>query len=327
MRRRELILGIGGAVAARHAARAQSAPGMPVIGFLNSQSPGPFADLVAAFRKGLRHEDYVEGQNLTIEYRWAEGDKSRLAALAADLVRRGVSVIATGGGPNPALAAKAATGTIPIVFNIGGDPVRLGLVESLGRPGGNITGAVILTSELDGKRLELLHQLAPKSGRVAVLFNPRNPNLEKQLRDVTEAARKLGEPITILRAASDGEIDAALSPPRIGEAGAMLVGADPFFLSRRDHIVELVARLRLPAIYELRPFVLAGGLMSYGTSLVDGYHQVGVYVGKILSGAKPANLPVVQSSRFELVINLNTAKALGITVPPMLSAGADEVIE
>jgi ABC-type uncharacterized transport system substrate-binding protein len=326
MRRRQLLAALGaGALTGPLAARAQQNP-MPVIGYLNSQSPASFARFVAAFREGLRQAGYVEGQNLAIEYRWAEGDRTRLAPMAAGLVRRRVAVIGTGGGPAPALAAKAATDTIPIVFNLGGNPVELGLVASLNRPGGNVTGVNILSSELDPKRLGLLRELVPGAGRIAVLLNPNNPNAALQLQEIKAAASALGLQIVILRAGDASEIDAALGKAPEG-AGAWLVAPDPFFNSKRDRIVDAIARLRLPAMYEQRDFAVAGGLLSYGTNLADGYRQVGVYVGKILGGANPAELPVVQSSRFELVINLKTAKTIGLAVPQLLLAQADEVIE
>jgi putative ABC transport system substrate-binding protein len=326
IRRRDLIAFAGNAVLWPPAAHAQQKV-MSVIGFLGAASPAPFADYVAAFRQGLAETGYVEGQNLAIEFRWAEGHYDQLAPLAADLVSRQVAVIAAFGGPLPALAAKAATSTIPIVFNMAGDPVKRGLVASLNRPGGNVTGYNMLGSELDGKRLGLLHDMAPNAGRVAVLLNPKNPNASAQTQDVEAAARELGEQITILRAASEGELDAALAKSQLADAGALLVGGDAFLNSRRDRIVELVASSALPAIYPGREFVAAGGLMSYATSIADAYRQIGVYVGRILKGEQPADLPVMQPTRFELVINLKTAKALGITVPPILLAQADEVIE
>ena len=296
-----------------------------VIGFLNSQSPGPWTSLVAAFRQGLRETGYAEGGNLAIEYRWAEGHADRLPQMAAELVRRQVAVIAATGGPAPALAAKQATATTPIVFNVGGDPVALGLVASLNRPGGNLTGFNILTSELDGKRLGMLREIGPTVGDVAVLINPRNPNAEQH--DAAEAAQALNQRLTVLHASNDAEIAAALSPSGIGGAGALLVGADPFYNDRRAQIVERIAGLKLPAIYELRGFADAGGLMSYGANLADGYRTVGILVGRVLNGEKPADLPVQQSTKFELVINLKTAKALGLAVPQVLLAQADEVIE
>ena len=327
MRRRDLILGLGaGAVAPPRFVFAQQST-MPVVGFLNSQSPEQFAFLVTAFRQGLEKAGYAEGRNVAIEYRWAEGDYERLPAMAADLVRREVAVIAAGGGGAPALAAKAATSTIPIVFNVGGDPVKLGLVASLARPGGNLTGFNVVTGALDGKRLGLLRELVPDAGLIVVVLNPKNPNADLQLQDVQETTQRVGQQIEIADASTDGEISAALTRSATSGATAVLVGADPFFFSRRNKIVGLIAGLGLPAIYEMREFVDAGGLISYGTSLTEGYRQVGAYTGAILKGAKPADLPVAQPTKFELVINLKTAKALGLTVPPILLAQADEVIE
>jgi putative ABC transport system substrate-binding protein len=275
----------------------------------------------------LQRTGYVEGQNLDIEFRWAEGHFDRLAPLAADLVNRQVAVIVATGGPAPALAAKAATSTIPIVFNVGADPVKLGLVASFNRPGGNVTGVSFFVAELDSKRLGLLSDLVPGVRQTAVLLNPKNPNAGPQLSDITKAADTLGLQIIVLHAATVGDLDTVLANSPSADTGALLVGADAFFNSRRDQIVGLVARLGLPAIYEVREFVAAGGLMSYGTSLVDAYDQVGVYSGRILKGEKPTELPVVQPTRFELVINIKTANNLGLTVPPLLLAQADEVIE
>jgi putative ABC transport system substrate-binding protein len=328
MKRRELIKWVFGAAAVWPlATRAQQQRPTPVIGLLSIASPAPFANLVAALRQGLQRTGYVEGQNLDIEFRWAEGHFDRLAPLAADLVNRQVAVIVATGGPAPALAAKAATSTIPIVFNVGADPVKLGLVASFNRPGGNVTGVSFFVAELDSKRLGLLHDLVPGVRQTAVLLNPKNPNAGPQLSDITKAADTLGLQIIVLHAATVGDLDTVLANSPSADTGALLVGADAFFNSRRDQIVGLVARLGLPAIYEVREFVAAGGLMSYGTSLVDAYDQVGVYSGRILKGEKPAELPVVQPTRFELVINIKTANNLGLTVPPLLLAQADEVIE
>ena len=326
MRRREFITLVGGAATWPVAARAQQ-PAMPVIGFLNSTSPTAWAHLVAAFRQGLSEMGYVEHRSVGIEWRWAEGRYEQLPALAADLVRRQVSVIVSTGGLNSIFAAKAATTDIPIVFTTGTDPVKDGLVVSLNRPDGNITGVHMFVSQMEGKRLGLLHELVPTAALIGVLLNPTRLPAERQLKDVQEAARAIGQQIHIVHASSERDLATAFMTLAQLRAGALLVGADPFFNSRRDVIVELAARHAIPAIYEQREFVVAGGLMSYGTSLPDGYRQAGVYTGRILKGAKPADLPVFQSSRFEFVINLKTAKALGIEVPPNLSARADEVIE
>ena len=327
MNRRKLITLVGGAAAAWPlAARAQQ-PAMPVIGFLNSTSPTAWAHLVAAFRQGLGEMGFVEHRSVGIEWRWAEGRYEQLPALAADLVRRQVAVIVSTGGLNSIFAAKAATTDIPIVFTTGTDPVKDGLVVSLNRPDGNITGVHMFVSQMEGKRLGLLHELVPTAALIGVLLNPTRLPAERQLKDVQEAARAIGQQIHIVHASSERDLATAFMTLAQLRAGALLVGADPFFNSRRDVIVELAARHAIPAIYEQREFVVAGGLMSYGTSLPDGYRQVGIYTGRILKGEKPADLPVFQSSRFEFVINLKTAKALGIEVPPNLSARADEVIE
>jgi putative tryptophan/tyrosine transport system substrate-binding protein len=326
MQRREFITLIGGVVAWPLAARAQQ-PKMPVVGFLNAASPGPLRQQIAAFREGLKDSDYVEGQNVAVEYRWAEGQYDRLPALVADLVRQQVSVIVSGGGAPAVLAAKAATTTIPIVFSAGADPVGLGLVASLNRPGGNITGVYQFTSGLEAKRLGLLREMVPKATSIAVLVNPNFADAENQLRDVHEAAARLGVQLVVVRANAESDFEAAFLTLVRQRAGALLICGSPFFNGRREQLVVLAARHAVPAIFEWRDFAAAGGLMSYGTSLTDAYRQVGVYAGQILRGAKPVDLPVVQSTRFELVINLSTAKALGIEVPPMLLARADEVIE
>jgi putative ABC transport system substrate-binding protein len=299
---------------------------MPVIGYLNGGSRGPSNPFVAAFHEGLGEAGYVEGQNLTIEYRWAEGNYDRLPALAAELVGRKVDLIAASGGIASAVAAKTATSTIPIVF-IGGDPVELGLVASLARPGGNLTGVSILTVELASKQLELLTELAPRTGLVALLVNPNNPVTEPLTRDVQQAARAKGVQLQILKASSESEIDAAFASLVQRHAGALIVAGDPFFNNRRDQIVALAARHAVPAIYFGRELAAAGGLISYGPSFTAAFRQFGTYAGKILKGAKPADLPVQQPTKFELVINLKTANALGLTVPQSLLARADEVIE
>ena len=327
MRRREFITLIGGAAAAWPLAAQAQQPAMPVVGFLNAASPGPWANLVAAFRNGLKESGYVEGQTVAIEYRWAEGKYDKLPELAADLVRRGVSVIVATGGSVSVLSAKAATTTIPIVFSTGIDPVGLGLVASLNRPGGNLTGVMLLVSELGGKQLGLLREIVPTATLIAVLLNPASPAAEDELNYIQQAARNIKQEIHILHARDEREIDAAFATMIQLGAGALLVGSDPFFNSRRDQLVALAARHRIPAIYEEREYAAAGGLMSYGTSFAEGYRQVGLYTGRILKGEKPADLPIVQAAKFEMVINLKAAKSLGLTVPFGLLNAADEVIE
>ena len=327
MRRREFISLLGGAaVGWPLAARAQQ-PAMPVVGFLGTASPRPFAHLVAGFRRGLQETGFVEDRSVVIEYRWAEGHYDRVPALAADLVRRQVAVIVTVGGETSAAAAKAATATIPIVFNTGTDPVRLGLVASLARPGGNATGVNIFTTELAEKRLGLLRDVVPAATTIAVLSNPNFGAAVANVRESEAAARAMGKEVVIFNASSDAEIETAFAKIALARPGALLVGADPFFNSRRGLIVALAARHAIAAIYEWREFAEAGGLISYGTSLIEAYRQQGIYAGRILKGEKPADLPVVQLSKFELVINLNTAKALGLAIPPGVLALADEVIE
>ena len=328
MRRREFITLLGGAAAAWPlAARAQQ-PAMPVVGFISGGSADASARFVAAFRKGLNETGYVEGQNVTVEYHWLEGQYDRLPALVADLVRRQVAVIATPGSIAAALAAKAATATIPIVFGVAEDPVQLGLVASLARPGGNATGINFFVQEVVAKRLRLLHDLVPKAVRIAVLVNPANASTtETTLREVQEAAPTIGLQIQILNATTIGEIDAAFATLARERPDALFVAPDAFFTSRRVQFATLTARDRIPAAYANRDLVAAGGLMSYGTDLADMFHQVGVYTGNILKGAKPADLPVLQSTKFEFVINLQTARALGIEVPPGVLSIADEVIE
>ena len=327
MKRREFIALLGGAATAWPlAARAQQS--MPVIGFIDLTSPHTSADQLRAFRQGLKDIGYIEGENVTIEQRWAEGQFDRLPALAAELVRRRVAVIATSGGPAVAFAAKAATTTIPIVFLAGEDPVKLGLVASLARPGGNLTGVNLVISELTAKRLGLLRELVPGAARVAVLVNPANAtNTETTLRDVEPAARAMGLQIQILKVSTSGEIEAAFATFVHERPDALFVGNDAFLTSRRVQLVHLATRHAIPATYTVRDFAEVGGLMSYGVNITDALRQVGVYAGRILKDAKPADLPVVQASKFELVINAVTARMLGLTVPPTLLARADEVIE
>ena len=326
MKRREFITLLGATATWPLTAPAQQ-PAIPVVGFLGTASAGPFAHLVAGFRRGLQEAGFVEGRNVTIEYRWAEGQYDRVPALAADLVRRQVAIIVTVGGETSATAAKAATATIPIVFNVGADPVKLGLVTSLARPGGNATGVNIFTTELVEKRLGLLRDLVPAATTVAVLSNPNFPAAVANVRESEAAARAIGKQVVIFNASSDAKIETAFANIVQARPGALLVGADPFFNSRRGLIVALAARHAVPAIYEWREFAEAGGLVSYGTSLVEAYRQQGIYVGRILKGETPADLPIVQLSKFELIINLNTARALDFAIPPGVLAIADEVIE
>ena len=325
MRRREFITLLGGAAAAWPIMAQAQQPAIPVIGFLNAQSSDTIANRLRAFRQGLKDAGYVEGENVTIEYRWAEGRYEQLPAQAADLVRRQVAVIVANG---PAAAvAKAATTTIPIVFLVSQDPVRLGLVNSLARPGGNATGINFFVGELMGKQLSLLRELLPGALRIAVLINPRYAASASATADVESAAHAMGLQARILNASHSREIIDAFTTIARDHHEALLVGPDPYFVQRRTQLVTLAARHAIPTSYNVRDYVEAGGLMSYGTNAVDAYRQVGVYAGRILKGAKPAGLPVVQSSKFEFVINLATAMMLGIVVPPTLLARADEVIE
>jgi putative ABC transport system substrate-binding protein len=329
MRRRELITLLGAAAASSvswpPAARAQQPP-IPLIGFLHVASPGAFAHLLAGFRQGLKDAGIVEGQNATIEYRWAEGRYERLPALAAELVRQRVAVLVAVGGEDSALAAKAATTTIPTVFLVARDPVITGLVASLSRPGGNATGVNLYGAELSTKRLGLLHDLVPTASVIGLLLNPGYLTAEAEVREVEAAARKIGCQILLLKAGNDSEIDAAFAGMR-ARIGGLLVGTDPFFNSRRQHIVALAAREAVPVMFDQREFAAAGGLISYGTSLTDAYRQVGVYAARLLKGEKPSELPVLQPTKFELVINLKTARMLGLTLPDKLLVAADEVIE
>jgi putative ABC transport system substrate-binding protein len=325
MRRRELLLLLGGMIAVGRTLRAQQ-EAMPLIGFLASDAPGPFAPFLAAFLNGLSETGYVEGRNVAVEYRYAEGHYDRLPGLAADLVGRRVNVIASLGGTPAILAAKNATSTIPIVFS-SGNPVERGLVASLARPSGNLTGVSLLSTELMPKRLDLLSELVPRATVMGLLVNPDSAVTERIIEDVQEAARVIRVELRVLKASTEGEIEAAFATFGKLQTGALLVTPDPFFDSRREWIVALASRNAVPAIYGFREVAVAGGLISYGASFTTVCRQIGTYAGKILGGAKPADLPVLQPTTFELVINLKAAKALGLTIPPALLARADEVIE
>ena len=326
MRRRSFIALLGGAAAWPLVARAQQ-PAMPAVGFLNSASAAEWTRFLTAFRRGLRETGFVDGVNVTVEFRWAEGQYDRLPTLATELVNRGIAVLVATGGSTSALAAKAATTTIPIVFSTGGDPVQEGLVVSLDQPGGNSTGVSLLTNVLVAKRLEILREVVPNASVIGMLLNPRGAGAKAQLEDVEKAARTIGQQVHILRASSEREFEAVFATFAQTRIGALLVGADPLFSSRRDQLVALAARHRIPSIYEWREYAEAGGLMSYGSDLADGYHQVGIYVGRILKGEKPADLPVVQLTKVEFVLNLKTARSLGLTISLPLLGRADEVIE
>ena len=325
--RRRFITLLGALVVVRPLPTEAQQPITPIIGFLSNLSRDAIAHPVSAFRDGLKEAGYVEGRNLAIEYRWAEGQNDRLPELAADLVRRKVTVIVATGGGASALAAKAATTTIPTVFSSATDPVELGLVASLNRPGGNATGVHVMTNSLEAKCLGLLHEMVPNAATIAVLVNPGTPGADRQFVEVETAARAIAREVHIVEASQEPELAVAFAKLSDARSEALLVAADPFFNAHRQQIVALAERYAIPATYEFREFATAGGLMSYGISLADAYRLIGLYTGKILQGAKPADLPVVQPTKFELVINIKAAKALGITVPPTLLARADEVIE
>jgi putative tryptophan/tyrosine transport system substrate-binding protein len=329
MKRREVIrFLLGTVIISPLSARGQTQePASRLIGFLSSRSARESRDVVAAFHRGLRESGYVEGPRLTVEYRWADGQYDRLPELAAELVRHGLRVLVAVGGEPSALAAKGATSTIPIVFTVGGDPVKIGLVASLNRPGGNATGVSLLTTAPEAKRFGMVRELVPGAALVGVLINPNYQEAEGQSREVNEAAAKLGRQIHILKASTEGGIDDAFATFAQLRAGALLITSDPFFVSRRDQLVALAARYAIPVVYDFREFATSGGLLSYGANLADGYRLVGVYTGKILDGTSPADLPIQQSTKFELVINLKTAKALGVEIPPALFGLADEVID
>ena len=325
MRRREFItLVVGTAALWSRAARAEV---LPVIGFVSSRSSADSKYVVAAFRKGLTEGGYTEGQNVKIDFRWAEGKYDRLPSLVNELLAQGIDVLVAVGGEPSAFAAKAATSTVPIVFTTGGDPVKAGLVASLNRPGGNATGISLLTTAPETKRLGLLHEIVPKAVLIGVLINPNYAEAENQTREVQDAAHSIGQGIRISKAGTDGELESAFAAFIEQRIEALLVCSDPFFDTRRDRIIAFAAQSRIPAIYQFREYAVAGGLMSYGISLTEGYRQVGIYAGQILKGTKPAELPIQQSIKFEFVINAKTAKALGLELPPTVLARADEVIE
>jgi putative tryptophan/tyrosine transport system substrate-binding protein len=326
MRRRTFIALLGGAAAWPLAARAQQ-PAMPVIGFMSVRSAEDSVDLLAAFHTGLREAGFVEGQNIAVQYRWAGGQYDQMPAMAADLVNRRVAVIAALGGDPSAIAAKRATATIPIVFGIGGDPIKAGLVESFNHPGGNATGYTLLNNLMESKRIGLLHDLVPGAGMIGALVNPSSSLSGRQLQEIEDATRRINLKVFVARASNDTELDAALASLVRQRVGALLVGGDPYFSQRRDRIIAFVAEHRLPAIYQWRDFAAAGGLISYGPRFAEFYRQAGLYVSRILRGAKPADLPVLQTTRFELAINMKTAHALGLAVPSSMQLLADEVIE
>jgi putative tryptophan/tyrosine transport system substrate-binding protein len=326
VRRRDFIRALGAAAAALPVV-ANAQQKVPLVGFLGSTAAGNWGHFVAAFRAGLKETGFIEGENVALTFRWADGQYDRLPGLAGELVRQNVDVLVATGGLPTIMAAKAATTTIPIVFTVGTDPVATGLVASLNRPGGNITGAQLFTATIDTKRFGLLHDMTPNAALTAVLVNPKNPNVPERSRQIEAAARTLGKRIHFLQASTPQELEQAFTNLGHLQAGALFVGADPFLNTSRETVVSLAARHAIPAIYEHRDFAVAGGLMSYGTDFLDSYRQAGIYAGRILKGEKPADLPVVQSAKFEFVINLKTARALGIEVPPGVSAQADEIIE
>jgi putative ABC transport system substrate-binding protein len=324
--RREFVAALGSAAAWPVIVQAQRQ--IPVVGFFSSRSPEDSAQVLAAFRRGLTEEGFVEGRNVNVEYLWARGRWERLPAMAADLVNRDVAVIVAAGGEPAAYAAKAATSTIPVVFSIGGDPVAEGLVSSLSRPGGNITGTVLTTTFLEEKRVGILHQLLPNAALLAILANPKAVPLRGDtLAEIQAAAAKIGQRLEIFQASNEPELETALTAIVAQRASAVLVTADPFFDTQRERILPIFARWRLPALYQFREYTVAGGLMSYGPSITDNYKQIGSYVSRILKGEKPADLPIVQSTKFDFVVNLKTANELGLSIPPALLAVADEVIE
>jgi ABC-type uncharacterized transport system substrate-binding protein len=326
IRRREFMTLVGGA-GATWALTARAERAIPTVGYLHSGAVAPFAHLVAVFRQALRDSGFVEGQDLAIEYRWANGEYERLQTLALDLVQRQVAVIVTAGGSVSGLAAKRATANIPIVFTSGDDPVRVGLVSNLNHPGANITGVYVVIGVLDAKKLGLLREIAPKAAVIAALENSMGPSIQERVSMVEKAARAIGHQVQVYYASDPQTLETTFARMSQSGVGALVVGADPFFNTRREQIVALAAQYAIPAIYETRDYVLAGGLMSYGTDLSEGYRQVGIYTGRILKGDQPGELPVVQSSRFELVINMKTANALGLAVPISMQLLADEVIE
>jgi putative tryptophan/tyrosine transport system substrate-binding protein len=327
MRRREFIRLLAGAGVAWPIASQAQQPAGPVIGYLSGRSPEDTVDELAAFQKGLSEGGFVSGGNVTIEYRWARGDYSRLAVLAAELVQRRVTVVAATGGENSARAAMQATATIPVVFALGADPVELGLVQSLNRPGGNATGTTILLGDMDQKRFGILQRTIPGIVRFGALVNPNYPPSADQIRDLEKAATDLGRQVFVAKASNDAELDAAFAALLHEQVGALLVASDPYFDTRRSRIIAFVAQNRLPAIYQFRAYAVEGGLISYGPSITDAYRQVGLYVARVLKGERPANLPILRPTKFDFVVNLKTAKSLGLTIPPTLVAQADEVIE